>query len=600
VCRRIIVELLVIVALFALAGFIWLHPASRELLAGNTSVMIGDGTDSITNPWQYQLVLDTFRHNPFRILFGAIYTDSVSFPNGQAVFIPWSERLIVLALAPFLSINLMPTAVVWSYIVLSGLAMHICGRLFGFPCIVAFALALAFAVCPYTRARAMVHIALVGVYFAPLAAIGIRILAGSPQKLGWSSHTDLWVSALCLLFSVMAAHYYAIILIAFCPLFIILYAMLAPHRVPKIRAVIRLVLAGSPAFFFLLFTRIMPVSPADAARLASSEVSAADVRETANNFLRVYGARAEDYVGGDVRFGDRDILPWRSAVTRKIRASTGGDYHERTNGIRWTVLGADVVLAIIVSKRGLRRRLHLEERKLAIFACLLGATAFFTSLSPQAIRFQDIEVGPALLIARLIPAFRVPSRVGVLVAFAATLGAGVVFTRLWSHARSGRRRVFVGISLLTLIVVEYLPLHPVMLAPVSPAHPPLPPSGGECGAGITVPYVTWNANETDYYKAFTELRGSSCKIVHSPYQGAEEHALIQTLSKDTFGTEDLSRAVSFARCTRASWVMFRLNVPETFKKDFCTEMGWSFVISNACRGNPASIGPVRPTRECVP
>jgi hypothetical protein len=96
------IEGAVVTPLLVLLGFFYLLPASTELLRGHASVMVGDGGDSVTNPWQYRLVLDVFRARPQDLLFGAIYTDQMNAPEGVASFIPWIERGFVLLFAPFM------------------------------------------------------------------------------------------------------------------------------------------------------------------------------------------------------------------------------------------------------------------------------------------------------------------------------------------------------------------------------------------------------------------------------------------------------------------------------------------------------------------
>src|SRR5687768_7779506 len=68
--RVALLEVAVACSLFVIAGYVWLHPASKELLGGNAAVMVGDNTDSVTNVWQYQLVLDTLRKDPLHLFWG--------------------------------------------------------------------------------------------------------------------------------------------------------------------------------------------------------------------------------------------------------------------------------------------------------------------------------------------------------------------------------------------------------------------------------------------------------------------------------------------------------------------------------------------------
>lgn len=597
--KRIAIELaLVCVALFV-AGWIWLSPSSGELLAGNAATMVGDGTDSVTNVWQYQLLLDTFHRDPARLLFGALYTEQLAAPDGLPVFVPYSERLIVLVLAMFMRVELMPTTVVWIYVVASGLAMHVCARLFGWSRTISFALALAWCISPHVRARSVCHIALTGVYFAPAAAAAVRILAASPAVLGWSRRTEVAIAAALFAAAASAAHYYAILLVCFGPAFVVLYLLLLPRGARKLAALGRLAVAAAPAFFIVVTTARSPLPRDEAREVAKNAVAPELVKVTNDNALRIYGAHVVDFFAGDVRYGDRDLNPIRAAITRDIRATVGDNRHERTNGIRWAVLACWALLTAAIFSKRIGRRFTAGERRFAKFLLGFGVAALAVSIGPTGLRHHDVDLGPALLLARLVPQFRIPNRAGVLVHFAALLAAGTVVTALASRA-PGRWRAFVPAIFAGLVVVEYLPLHPVSTAPVSIRRDALEPSPGACGVGITVPYVTYGFQVDHYYRTIAELRGTSCKLVHAQYLAAEDERLVQKLSTRAFSAEDLSRAVAFAKCTRASWAIFRLDAPASFQREFCDALGWTPVSPDACRGAPDSPGPPRSVRECAP
>ncbi len=587
--RKIAIELGVVFVLFVIAGYVWLHPASALLLRGDATTAIGDGTDSITIPWQYQVIVDTLHDAPSRLLFGGIYSDQVTAPEGQALFIPYSERALVLFFAPFMKVDLMPTTVIWAYVVLSGLAMYGCARVLGWKRALALALAIAWAICPFTRARAVVHNAMVGVFFAPLVVAALRVVAASPRKLGWSARTDLVVGALLFLGAVTAAHYYCLMLIGFAPAFVALFVVMLPHGTPRRRAIGRLFVSALPALCLLLWTRAMPAAPSDAHRMASAQPDAVAVREQANNFLHWYGAHATHYLAGDVKFGDRDVIPWRSAITRSILEHADNP-HEQTNGIRWSILAATGALAVMLVVPRLRRRLSKTERRMGIVLFAFGIAAFLISFSPQGIKHYDTEIGPSLLFAKLLPQFRVSNRTGMLVHFCALLCTGVLLARA---------RPAVGAVLLVLVVVEYLPLHPVVTTPLPAAWKELAPPSGPCGAGVLVPYASWEADEKRYYRAMSEVRGTSCKILHGSYLTPQNTKQSQAFSRLAFTSADRERAVTHARCAGASWAVFAEGTPEDFKKGYCADLGWSFVRPDACRTTAPSAAP-RSALECLP
>lgn len=595
--RRIAIELSVVFALFVVAGFLWFMPATSHLVRGDASIAIGDGTDSITIPWQYQLVLDTLKEAPSRFFFPGIYSDQVSAPAGQAVFMPYSERALVVFFAPFMRPDLMPTAVIWAYVVISGVAMYGCGRLLGWQRTLALALALAWAICPFTRARSVVHNAMVGVFFAPLVIAGLRVVAGSPRKLGWSSRTDMLVGGGLFFVAVTAAHYYLLMLIGFAPAFLALYVALLPRGAPVARSIGRLFVVALPALLLLLWTRTMPLSPSDARRAAAAQPDAALVAKQADNYLHWYGAHAAHYLAGDVVFGDRDVNPWRKAITSAIRAHRDNP-HEQTNGIRWIAIACSGALAIVTTQKRLRRSLTADEKRVAIFGLAVGAAAFFLSFSPQAIRYYDTEIGPSKYFAKVFPQFRVSNRMGLLVHFAALLCTGTFVSAFVRRSRSSWRMP-IGGALFAIVLFEYLPLHGVVMSRIPPAWTELQPKSGPCGTGLQVPYASWDANEGRYYRAQSEVRGTTCKIIHGGYLTPQDARMRVALSDIAFTPADRERSVAFARCTRASWAQFSSETPDDFKRAYCADLGWTFVRPDACRSSAAPTE-ARGPLECLP
>ncbi len=152
-----------------------------------------------------------------------------------------------------------------------------------------------------------------------------------------------------------------------------------------------------------------------------------------------------------------------------------------------------------------------------------------------------------------------------------------------------------------VLTVPLVP-NPVSTAPVAVRRTDLEASakGAACGAGITVPYVTWGFHDEDYYETYASLRGTSCKILHAADLTQEDLTLRMALGKNVYSDADRRRAEALARCAGASWVMFRLDASPELRRSFCEEMGWSFVTDDLCRAPPsAAAPPLRSLRECA-
>lgn len=568
------IEMVVVALLFVVVSFFYLRPATTELLRGNAKVMIGDGTDSVTNPWAYRLVVDVAKSRPHELLYAALYSDQVDAPQGMAAYVTFIERMIVLLLAPFMRTDLMPTAVVWILMVLTGLAFHAYGRALGWPRVIAFSLAMAWAICPFTRGRAVVHAGMVGMYWAPFLFMALTLLARPPKHLTVRAATI--VAAVLILVAVFAGHYFVMMSALLSPVFLLYYLLLLPSGASRVGALGRLAIAIAPAVVFLLWSVVMTLPAQGARAMSTIKVT----RTETPYMIRAAGAHPSDYVAGDVKLGDSDVIPARSRLTKEIRAAAPLNRHERTNGIRWSVLACCAALAVTLCVRRFRRRLSRSECILGGFAFVLAVVAFLFALSPQGLRIYDVDLGPIQLVAKQFPRFRVPNRIGTLVHFAALLGAGVFLTRVM-------KKKYVSAVVPLVVVLDYPPLEPVTMADVVPARTDLEAvakaRGEACGAGLPVPFVTAGFRDEDYYQAYTSLRGTSCKMLHTSALTREDLTMRLMVGEPMFNQGDRMRAIWLTRCTNAKWVMFRLSTPEDRKREFCAELSWSFVAPDVCR-----------------
>lgn len=583
--------------LFVVLSFFYLRPATVELLRGNSAVMIGDNTDSVTNPWAFRLVVDVSRSRPWDLLFAAIYSDQINSPEGTASYVTFIERIFVVLYSPFVRTDAMPTLIVWSLMVMTGVSCHAFGRVLGWPRAVAFAIAIAWAICPFTRGRSVVHAGMVGMYWAPFLFMALHLLARPPKHLSVRQATVL--AAVLVLFAVFAGHYFVMISALLSPIYFLYYWWLLPRAASRAGALGRLAIAIAPAVLFLGWCVVMTLPSYGARALAKVVVT----RTETDYMLREGGAHPSDYVTGDTKFGDRDLNPVRSALTRRARATIGQNHHERAQGIRWPVLAGCAALAVALCVRRFRRRLSRTERRLGVFVFVLGTVAFLFSLSPHGLRVYDKDLGPFQYVARVFPRFRVPNRVGTLVQFAAMIGGGVLMSRVLRKHLHKRTVASAALSfaLPALMVLDYWPLHAVTMAPVPRRRVELE-AGGVCGGGMSVPYVTNGYYDEDYYRLQAELRGTSCKLLHASAMTDEDLTIRNALGRPMGDGTDRLRAERLARCAGASWVVFRLDAGKDLKESFCREMGWTFVSDDSCRAPPkrAEEMPVlRPVRECL-
>jgi hypothetical protein len=239
-----------------------------------------------------------------------------------------------------------------------------------------------------------------------------------------------------------------------------------------------------------------------------------------------------------------------------------------------------------------------------IFAVVLAVAGFLVALAPQGLRIYDTDLGPATIVNKIVPQFRIPNRIGIIVHFAVLLGAGALLSRSMRrlavsvHLRAAS--LALGIAMCGLVLVEYLPLHRMPVAAVPRARTELARPNDGCGVGITVPYVSHAFAEQELYDTMAELRGTHCKIAKGAYLSDTDKRLAAAFGSKEFTDAQRARMEEYAHCINASWAVFRLDAPEKFKRAFCAEMGWTVVSADSCRAPVPLTTKPRALRECIP
>src|SRR5262249_8595216 len=141
-----------------------------------------DGTDPASLPYAYDMLLQTWEKNPSRFLYGAVYSEQGDPERGSAYWLPWNERWTLVLTSYFLNLEQIPTAFSALLLLLNALIMYALARFVSWPRTVASGIAMAWAFCAYTRARAKVHMALVGYYHLPAIFLSLLLVARGRSK----------------------------------------------------------------------------------------------------------------------------------------------------------------------------------------------------------------------------------------------------------------------------------------------------------------------------------------------------------------------------------------------------------------------------------
>jgi hypothetical protein len=564
----------VIVAL----GYIYLLPASLDIFQNNERRMIGDDSDLVGLAWGYRILVRTLLHDPSRLIYGAVFSEATNAPTGNALWFPWIERILVPLFTPFTNDATLPTAMAWALMSLNGICVYIFGRVLRWPRFVALAMGICLAYNSYTRARANVHIALIGVFGIVLIFIALELVSSREwMSAARKKSSSIW-AGVALFLVTFSAHYYLIMFIVLTP-FLLIYFLLRVRSsdLPKLPSLARLIVCSLPAVLFLGWNFLMPLPP----KYLNHVPAVPAVREENVQFLHAFGAHPMDYLGFDLKLGSKDWLPSRSAITEEIRADIGGsNAHERSNGIRWSLLA--VLLVAIVAQLWPRQMNRSERRSAQLRGLFLifAAMCFFLSLSPQGLMSYQTEIGPSLLVFKYFPNFRVPSRFGIVAQFAIIVVVAEFWVSLLRRSRVTKSLAkWVLNPLLPLIaVIDYAPMNPVMVVPFSYARKELPLPSGECGMGMGIAFSHWG------YWIFQQVRGTECNVMF-PTGRAPERLLEATFGDNqNFDSPAVqTRFVAYARCTGMDWVVMSAHINPPAREAICKSLGWNFVSNDSCR-----------------
>ncbi len=573
-----------LLGLLVTGGYFYLFPGSLALLEGRTDVVMSDGTDSMSQSFGYDMLKDLWQNNPSRFFYGAIYYDGADPEKGTALWYPLSDRWLGLLASYVFPVEQVSTAYVYALIVLNGLCMFLLCSYLGWARAVGFALSFAWAVNCYVRARAKVHTAMVGIYHLPLIFLGVLLVV---RGRSWRS---LLAAMVALLLAGTTAHYYLVTCVFMSPLFVI-FALVQPGvRARWKKVLLRFTLAVLPLIGLLAANFYFVVPPY--AKITSEESKSYGVGEAdVSIFQMVYAARPIDYLGGDIALqnAQSEINPLRALVNRHILANLGdgGNPHERTNGIRWTILILSLAaFGFLISGRIQER----VTRNNLIFFLFFGFFGFWLSLAPDV---PAVGFSPSYWLYHLFPKIRVPARAGIMVHFGLLMVTGF-FLAEPSLRRWKKVLVFPGVLFL-LLLADYPPLEEMPMAKVAPAYSALHRSHGPCGVGMIFPFVsaslTWKLG---MYYTVQRMRGSDCpslnawgdsaKIVRLEAIFPPTSEFIKTLSSSSLTADTVERLV---RCTPLNWLVFLDGTPVDWAGALCQRLGWSFSSDLVC------VAPVR-------
>lgn len=205
----------------ALVGldYAYLYPGSEALFSQRTDEVMSDDTDGAPLPYAYDAIIQAFKKSPSRLFYGTVYVDFPNPEHGSAFWMPWNERWIMLATAPLFPLEQLSTAIVFVLLLLNALAMYALCRYLKWNRSVSAGLALAWAFCAFTRARAKVHMSMAGTYHMPLVFLGLYLCTRGKT---WRS---VAAAAAAFLLAATVIHYFLVTMLFLSPLFLLFVAL---------------------------------------------------------------------------------------------------------------------------------------------------------------------------------------------------------------------------------------------------------------------------------------------------------------------------------------------------------------------------------------
>lgn len=567
----------VVVSVVALT-YLYLYPGSAAMLEGRRDLFLSDGTDPTTIPALYDVILQTWQKHPSHLFYGTVYAEAWDPDRGSSFWVPWNERWLVVGLSNFLVTEQIYAGFAFCLLVLNALAMFGFSAYMGHPRWISLGLAFSWAFCAYTRARAKVHGALAGIYHLPLIFLGLLMIVRGRDK------RTLVGAALSLLLAGSVAHYYLVTSVFLSPLFLLFVVIQPEFKTEWKRISIRMALAVVPLLLFLGFNFAFPLPP-DARMSAANtlEFGWTDPSQT-DPYLYVFHAFPEDYLAGDISLTPNSAVDWnpvREWIGEGIIANQGySNTHERTNGIRWSILILAMIAVILLAlgKMSGEARTH----RAAVYFCIFAIFGFWMAGSPN---FPWTNAAPSYWIYSLFNKVRIPSRAGILVHFSLlVLVGGFLAMNLRGMRWLTLPGVFAGIVLL-----DYLPLQAMPMAPVYPVFQELQREKGECGVGMYFPFISPQFTPGYSYYFTQRMRGSDCYSLNAMGDVEKIRRLsnlfpptpefVKGLSSDSRAPEALAR---FARCASLNWIVFDQGVPGLWAADVCRQLGWSLHPDGSC------------------
>lgn len=593
--RRYPILFLSLIAIsYLLLSLLYIYPAQSPFLSSDTTLVLSDGSDPVTFTYQFAFLKKTFVENPKELLFGSVFNPHMDAPYGVNLWIAQTERVIVIFLSFFLPVEQISTGLVLVYMTLDGFIMFLLARAMNIPNLVSWGMGCAWAFNAYTRARAKVHMGLVGIFHIPLVFLAL-IFVSKKKK----SHK----MAALVFFIIVASssHYYVVTLAVFTPLLLAFAWIQRDPSDSKKKFVLNLFSLTVPAIAFLAYNLLVPVSPWSNNTAPYFPPTGMHKTDEYHPFLDRFGAKPIDYFTGDIAIGLKDPNPIKEILNITLAKDNYHNSfpHEVALGIRWQIWLLAFIALIYLAKKN-NEIFSASDKKTSLLFCAFGVLSLLLSISPDSMP----SGGPSLWLYRVIPQIRVPNRAGIGVSFSLIILAGLFLKSFFnSFPVLQKTKLYIAIAFAVLVIAEFPPLYQAM--PMSNIDPVFKALTGNnpCGTGFLYPYASGQENSISYYYLLQRMRGSNCNIINSSTPSILDNKMgalfasefvFNRLRKNT--SNEVSLLKHFTNCSDITWIVFSPPLKKETSQGLCAGMKWNWHSDGVCI-NPETLPKMKKSIE---
>lgn len=564
---------------YLLFSLIYIHPGELPFFEKSTTQVLSDGTDPVTFPYQFSFLINRFKEKPTDFLYGAVFNPYQDAPDGLPLWIPAIERIEILFLSLFIPVEQISTGLVIIGMTLNGLFMFLLARALSIPTLISWGMGAAWAFNAYTRARAKVHMGLVGTYHLPLIFLSIILLGKDERK------SKILGTLGFLLISFMP-YYYVVTLAALTPLILLFVWIKRPARENQKKYFLTITAAALPAILWLTWSILNPL-PKDIIRTSSPFPQTSEYVGPYHPFLDYFAASPIDYFTGDIGIGTTDLNYFKENLNNKIVLEKfhGSNPHESAQGIRWLIwiLAAIGIISLIIKTTVFRDK---NDQKLVCFFTFFAVISFCLSMPPN---WPIDGFSASLWLHKVISHIRVPNRAGIGTAISLIVISGLFLKNiLRSELLNVRTKRLIGISFAIIIIFELPPF--LLNMPISQIQPAFTNLTEEksCGIGFSYPYVSAQNNGIAFYYLLQRLRGSNCQIINSSVLSDLDTKMMRHFSESTIINEqrtleqEFVHLKSFTECSGVSWITFNQMIRTEVATKLCNDLSWKMDREKTC------------------